>query len=66
LETSPDLTFLVPGSDDPKQSGSYLVKTMACEQALLTGFKGSVERKIAVSRSVSNPVFQKKSAQILR
>ena len=55
LETSLDLTFLIRGSDDPKQPGFYLVKTMACEQALLTGsFKGSMERKIAVSRSVSN------------
>jgi hypothetical protein len=55
FETSVDLTFLIRGNDDPKQSGFYLVKTMACEQALLTGgFKGSMERKIAVSRSVSN------------
>ena len=55
FETSLDLTFLIRGSDDPKQSGFYLVQTMACEQSLLTGgFKGSMERKIAVSRSVSN------------
>ena len=55
LETSLDLTFLIRGSDDPKQAGFYLVKTMACEQALLTGgFTGSMERKIAISRSVSN------------
>jgi hypothetical protein len=55
FETSVDLTFLIRGSDDPKQPGFYLVKTMACEQALLTGgFKGSMERKIAVGRSVSN------------
>jgi hypothetical protein len=27
---------------------------MGCEQALLTGFKGSMVRKIAVSRSVSD------------
>ena len=54
FETSVDLTFLIRGGDDPKQPGFYLVKTMACEQAVLTGFKGSMERKIAVSRSVSN------------
>jgi hypothetical protein len=54
FETSLDLTFLIRG-DDPKQSGFFLVKTMACEQALLTGgLKASIERKIAVSRSVSN------------
>jgi hypothetical protein len=53
LETSLDLTFLIRDSDDPKQSGFYLVKTMACEQALLTGFKGSMERKIVISRAVS-------------
>jgi hypothetical protein len=54
FETSLDLTFLIRG-DDPKRPGFYLVKTMACEQALLTGgLKASMERKIAVSRSVSN------------
>jgi len=30
------------------------VKTMGCEQAVLTGFKGSVIRRIAVNRSVSD------------
>jgi hypothetical protein len=55
FETSLDLTFLIRGGDDPKQPGFYLVKTMACEQALLTGgFAASMERKIAVNRSVSN------------
>ena len=54
FETSLDLTFSIRGSDDSNQPDSYLVKTVACEQALLTGFKGSMERKIAISRSVSN------------
>ena len=54
FETSLDLTFLIRGSDDSKQPGSYLVKTMACEEALLTGFKGSMTRKIAVGLSISN------------
>lgn len=54
FETSLDLTFLILG-DDPKHPGFYLAKTMACEQALLAGgLKASMERKIAVSRSVSN------------
>jgi len=55
FETALDLTFVLRGSDDPTQSGFYLVKTMGCEQAVLTGgFKGSVVRRIAVSRSVSD------------
>ena len=55
FETALDLTFVLRGSDDPTQSGFYLVRTMACEQAVLTGgFKGSVVRRIAVDRSVSD------------
>ena len=55
FETALDLTFVLRGSDDPTQSGFYLVKTMGCEQAVLVGgFKGSVVRRIALSRSVSD------------
>ena len=54
FEAALDLTFVLRGSDDPTQSGFYLVKTMGCEQAVLTGFKGSVIRRISVSRSVSD------------
>ena len=62
FETSLDLTFLILG-DDPEHPGFYLVKTMACEQALLIGgLKASMERKIAVSRSVSN--LQKSLAHV--
>jgi hypothetical protein len=52
FETALDLTFCIRG-EDPKQSGFYLVKLMGSEQAGLTGFKGSIVRKMAVSKSVS-------------
>jgi len=53
FETALDLTFCVSG-DDPKQSGFYLIKFMGSEQAGLTGFKGSIVRKVAVGRSASS------------
>jgi hypothetical protein len=53
FETALDLTFCV-SSDDPKQSGFYLIKFMGSEQAGLTGFKGSIVRKAAVGRSASD------------
>jgi hypothetical protein len=55
FETALDLTFCVRGgSDDPQQSGFYLIKVMASEQAGLTGMKGSIVRKVAVGKSVSS------------
>jgi hypothetical protein len=54
FETALDLSFCVRGSDDPKQPGFYLITAMGSEQAGLTGAKGSIIRKAAVSRSVSN------------
>jgi hypothetical protein len=54
LETSLDMTYLIRGSDDPKQPGFYLVQTMGCEQGFLTGFKGAMIRKMAVDRSVGD------------
>jgi hypothetical protein len=53
FETAIDLTYCFR-SDDPKQPGFYLVMIMGSEQAGLTGLKGSVVRKAAVGRSVSN------------
>ncbi|HTS05968.1 MAG TPA: hypothetical protein VMP68_10335 [Candidatus Eisenbacteria bacterium] len=53
FETALDLTFCVSG-DDAKQSGFYLIKFMGSEQAGLTGFKGSIVRKVAVGRSASS------------
>ena len=50
LETALDLTFVIHDTQDPKQSGFYLVKAMSCEQVWLTGLK----RTIGVSRTVSD------------
>jgi len=46
--------FCVRGSEDPKNQGFYLIMAMGSEQAGLTGFKGSIVREAAVSRSVSS------------
>jgi len=54
FETALDLSFCVRGSDDTKQPGFYLIMAMGSEQAGLTGVKGSIVRKVAVGRSVSN------------
>lgn len=62
FETALDLSFCVRGSDHDKQDGFYLVMAMGSEQAGLTGAKGSIIRKTAVGRSVSN--LQKSLAAI--
>jgi len=54
FETALDLTFCIRDSKESKQSGFYLIKAMGSEQAGLTGFKGSIVRKVAVGRSVSS------------
>jgi len=54
FETALDLSFCIRGSEDPKQPGFYLIMAMGSEQAGLTGVKGSIIRKTAVARSVSN------------
>lgn len=54
FETALDLSFCVRGSNDSKQPGFYLITAMGSEQAGLTGVKGSIVRKVAVGRSVSN------------
>ena len=54
FETALDLSFCVRGSDDSKRPGFYLIMAMGSEQAGLTGVKGSIVRKTAVGRSVSN------------
>jgi len=54
FETALDLSFCVRGGDDPKQPGFYLIMAMGSEQAGLTGAKGSIVRKVAVGRSVTN------------
>ncbi|HVP50005.1 MAG TPA: hypothetical protein VMT56_02160 [Candidatus Bathyarchaeia archaeon] len=54
FETSLDLTYCISGNGDPKQPGFFLVKVMGSEQAGLTGMKGSIVRRVAVSHSVTD------------
>ncbi len=54
FETALDLSFCVRGSNGAKQPGFYLIMAMGSEQAGLTGVKGSIVRRAAVGRSVSN------------
>jgi len=62
FETALDLTFCIRGTDNSKATGFYLVRAMGSEQAGLTGFKGSIIRKVAVSHSVQD--LQKSLAAI--
>ena len=52
FETALDLTFCVRPSS--KDDGFFLLMLVGSEQAGLTGVKGSLVRKVAVGRSVSN------------
>ena len=54
FETALDLTFCVRDDRDPPKPGFFLIKAMGSEQAGLTGFKGSIVRRVAVDRSVSS------------
>jgi hypothetical protein len=54
FQTALDLTFCVLDTTDPKSKGFYLIKTMGSEQSGLTGFKGSIVRKVATDRSSSS------------
>jgi hypothetical protein len=54
FETALDLSFCVRGSRESNQPGFFLIMAMGSEQAGLTGVKGSIVRKAAVGRSVSN------------
>lgn len=54
FETALDLSFCVRTSDNVDEPGFYLIMLMGSEQAGLTGPKGSIVRKVAVGRSVSN------------
>lgn len=54
FETAMDLTFCVRDPTNPQQPGFYLIKAMGSEQAGLTGFKGSILRKVAVGRTASS------------
>jgi hypothetical protein len=52
FRTALDLSVCV--RDDPNQAGFYLIKALGSEQEGLSGPKGSIVRKAAVSRAVSN------------
>jgi hypothetical protein len=54
FETALDLTFCIPGSNNPEQPGFYLIPVMGSEQTGLTGFKGSIVRSMPVGRSVAS------------
>jgi hypothetical protein len=54
FETALDLTFCIPDTDDSSGHGIDLIMAMGSEQAGLTGFKGSIVRKVAVDRSASS------------
>lgn len=54
FETALDLSFCVRGTDSAPQAGFYLIMIMGSEQSGLTGIKGSIIRKVAVDRSVTN------------
>jgi hypothetical protein len=54
FETALDLTFCIPEATDSSSRGFYLIMAMGSEQAGLTGFKGSIVRKVAVDRSASS------------
>jgi|SRR5579864_20281 len=54
FETALDLSFCVRADKTATEPGFYLIKEMGSEQAGLTGLKGSIVRKAAVSGSLSN------------
>lgn len=64
FETALDLSFCVRENNTASEPGFYLIKEMGSEQAGLTGLKGSIVRKAAVSGSLSN--LQKALASIRR
>lgn len=54
FETALDLSFCIRGSNSTAQPGFYLIMILGSEQTGLTGFKGSIIRRVAVDRSVTN------------
>ncbi len=53
FRTALDLTFCVRPTD-ANEPGFYLIKILGSDQAGLTGFKGSIVRKVASGRSTSS------------
>jgi len=54
FRTALDLSVCVRDSNGPKQAGFYLIKALGSEQGGLSGPKGSIVRRAAVSRAVTN------------
>jgi hypothetical protein len=62
FRTALDLTFCISDLSGSNRPGFHLIKMLASEQAGLTGFKGSIVRKLALDRSASS--LQKSLAAI--
>ncbi|MBZ5688377.1 MAG: hypothetical protein LAP86_25440 [Acidobacteriia bacterium] len=54
FQTALDLSFCVPRSNASEEDGFYLITVKASRQAGLTGLKGGLIRKIAVSKTRSS------------
>jgi hypothetical protein len=54
FETAMDITVCIQDKEHPNQPGIYLITLKGSEQAGLTGFKGSIVRKVAVDKSRSS------------
>ncbi len=54
FETALDLTVCVRDQDHPERPGFYLITLKGSQQAGLTGFKGSIVRKVAVDKTRSS------------
>lgn len=54
FETALDLTVCVKDQDTPSRGGFYLITLKGSQQAGLTGFKGSIVRKVAVDKTRSS------------
>jgi len=53
FQSALDLTVCVRDTDRPNQPGFYLITLKGSQQAGLTGFKGSIVRKVAVGKTRS-------------
>jgi hypothetical protein len=54
FQTALDLTVCIRDVTRPKERGFYLITTKASQQAGLSGFKGGLVRKVAVSKTRSS------------
>jgi len=54
FQTALDLTVCIRDASRPNEHGFYLITAKASQQAGLTGLKGSIVRKVAVSKTRSS------------